>query len=103
MRRRMWLVFGVMQLIGVGLAVLSMQYEVGAGGIREYLWIPAAVMLLPGVLLAWGLGTLDMMSSLGRWHGAPFFLIVVLCNVSVWTLVRGLLRILRRPEAGGAC
>ena len=100
MSRKMWLVFTAIQLIGIGLGVFSMQYEVGIGGIREYLWIPAVVMLFPGILLAWGIGALDVMSRLGRWHGAPFFLIAVLCNIGFWTLLKGLLRIFRRTQPG---
>jgi hypothetical protein len=98
MNRKLWAIFVILQTTGVSLASYSSRFEVGVGGVREHLWVPAMVALLPGVLLGYAAEALDVGNHLNRWHGAPFFLSVVLVNAACWSLVVLLSQMGRRPQ-----
>jgi hypothetical protein len=87
MSRKVWLIFGVMQLAGVALVFLSMRFEVGTGGWREILWIPATLLLFPGVLFGFLNQLLGLSRVLSNWDGTPFMMIVVLINAIAWSTV----------------
>ena len=65
------------QVIGVSLASYSVRFQVGVGGVREFLWIPAMVLLLPGVFVG----------EVRSWPELPFFALVVIINAGCWNLV----------------
>ena len=87
MSRKLWAIFAVSQIIGVGLASYSSRFEVGVGGLREFLWIPAMLLLLPGILLGYATKALDVWGQLARWYDAPFFAVVILLNMGCWSAV----------------
>jgi hypothetical protein len=95
MSRKLWMILAISQIIGVTLAAYSARFEVGAGGVREFLWIPAMIALFPGILLGYVADALGFANYLGHWYGLPFFASVVLLNVGCWNLV-GLLSRRRR-------
>ena len=77
MSRRLWTIFLVSQVVGVSLASYSARFEVGTGGVREFLWIPAMVLLLPGVFIG----------TVSSWPELPFFALVVIINAGWWNVV----------------
>ena len=77
MSRRLWAMFFVSQVVGVSLASYSARFQVGVGGVREFLWIPAMVLLLPGVFVG----------AVSSWPELPFFVVVVIINAGCWTAV----------------
>ncbi|HEV8525844.1 MAG TPA: hypothetical protein VGQ71_15220, partial [Terriglobales bacterium] len=88
------------QLVGIGLGFYSTQFHVGIGGLRDFLWIPAVLLLLPGILLGYGIGTLDSLGKLAGWYGIAFFLAVVLINAVSWNALALVLRSRRRATRG---
>lgn len=97
MSRKLWAIFVILQIIGVSLASYSSRFEVGVGGAREFLWMPAMVALFPGILLGYAADALDVADYLSGWHGAPLFASVVLLNAGCWNLVALLSQRRRRP------
>jgi len=77
MSRRLWTIFLVSQVVGVSLASYSARFQVGVGGVREFLWIPAMVLLLPGVFVG----------TVSSWPELPFFALVVIINAGWWNVV----------------
>jgi hypothetical protein len=94
MTRKVWLIFAVMQLAGVALAFLSMQFEVGTGGWRDILWIPATILLTPGILAGFFANALGSSRVFSNWYGTPVMMVVVLSNAIAWSIVS--LVVLRR-------
>lgn len=95
MNRKLWLIFAIVQLIGVGLALYSSRFEVGATRFREFLWIPATLFLLPGILCGYVANALSV-RALDFGGGALFYAIVVLLNAAFWYTVASLVRKRRR-------
>ncbi len=87
MSRKLWAIFVISQIIGVSLAFYSSRFQVGVGGVREFLWMPATLVLLPGILFGYAAEALDFGTRLSRWYGVPFFAIVVLLNAACWNVV----------------
>ena len=85
MRRKLWVIFLVAQGIGVALAFYSSRFQVGAGGVRDLLWMPALLVLLPGVLIGYVADALG--AQLTLWYGLPFFAAVILINAACWNAV----------------
>ena len=79
------------------MALYSSRFEVGAGGAHEFLWLPAMLLLLPGLLIGYVADGLNFSNVLGRWYGAPLFVIVVLVNAACWNGVILLTRRRRPP------
>ncbi len=91
MSRKLWVVFVISQIIGVSLALYSSRFEVGAGGAREFLWIPAALLLLPGILFGYIANVLSFrIFNLGS--SAAFYVVVVLLNAASWYAVVSIVR-----------
>ncbi len=86
MSRKLWAIFVMSQIIGVSLAFYSSRFQVGVGGVREFLWMPATLVLLPGILFGYAAEALDF-GILSRWYGVPFFAVVVLLNAGCWNVV----------------
>lgn len=84
--KKYWLTFVCTQVVGVLLAIYSMSLEVGIGGWREFVWIPAGFLLLPGVLLPLAAGGLDVSAWLGRWYSVPLFTLAVAVNCASWAV-----------------
>ena len=87
MGRKLWVIFFVSQIIGVGLASYSSRFQVGIGGVREFLWIPATLLLVPGVLFGYAMDALTSGNRFSHWHGLPFFAMVILLNAAFWNLI----------------
>jgi hypothetical protein len=87
MSRKLWAIFVTSQIIGVGLAFYSSRFQVGVGGVREWLWVPATLVLLPGILFGYAADALDLGFLLSYWHAVPFFAAVVLLNAASWNVV----------------
>ena len=87
MGRKLWAIFAISQILGVSVALYSSRFQVGVGGIREFLWMPATLVLLPGILFGYVADALDFGIRLSYWHAAPFFVVVVLLNVASWNVV----------------
>lgn len=92
MSRKLWVMFVTSQAIGAGLAFFSSRLQVGVGGARELLWIPAILILLPGILLGYAADALDFGIRMGSWYGLPFFVIVVIINAACWNVIVLLVR-----------
>lgn len=84
---KLWAIFIVSQILGVSVALYSSRFHVGVGGVREFLWIPATLLLLPGILFGYVADALDFGIRLSYWHAVPFFAVVMLLNVASWNLV----------------
>jgi hypothetical protein len=87
MGRKVWAIFVILQILGVSMALYSSRFQVGVGGVREFLWIPTTLVLLPGILFGYVADALDVGIRLSYWHAAPFFAVVVLLNVASWNVV----------------
>ena len=100
MGRRLWMAFVIAQVIGVSLATYSSRFEVGLGGAREFLWIPATLVLFPGIFLGYGINAIGI--RLDYWYGLPFYAAIVLVNAGFWSIVVLMIRRLnltRRAKA----
>jgi hypothetical protein len=97
MTRKLWAVFLISQIIGVSLFFYSSRFEAGVGGFREFVWIPAMLVLLPGILFGYAADALGLSNGLTRWYGLPFFAVVVLLNAGFWIAIMVLIQRWRRP------
>lgn len=95
MSRKIWAIFILSQIIGISLCLYSLRFEEGVGGVREYLWIPAMLVLLPGILFGFVADALDI-GIFSRWYGLPFLAVVVLLNTGFWNAVILLIKRSRR-------
>jgi hypothetical protein len=87
MSRKLWAIFLISQIIGVSLALYASRFEVGVGGVREFLWVPATLVLLPGVLFGFAADALGLEVGLTRWYGLPFFALVAVLNACSWIAI----------------
>ncbi|SRR5713101_3346881 len=92
MGRKLWAIFVISQIIGVSLASYSSRFEVGVGGAREFLWMPAMLLLLPGILFGYAVNALDSGIRLSHWHGLAFFAVVTFLNAAFWNFIVLLVR-----------
>ena len=100
MSRRLWVMFVTSQAIGAGLAFFSSRFQVGVGGTRDLLWIPAMLILLPGVLIGYAADAFDFGIRMGSWYGLPFFVVVVLVNAACWNAIIFFVRRRRHRSEG---
>jgi hypothetical protein len=87
MSRKLWMMFVIVQGVGVALAFYSSRFQVGVGGVRDLLWIPAMLVLLPGVVIGHVADALDFGGRLTLWYGLPFFAVVILINAACWNAI----------------
>jgi hypothetical protein len=91
MNRKLCAIFVISQMIGVGLALYLSRFQVGVEGVREFLWMPATFVLLPGILFGYAANELDL-GILSQWYAVPFFAVVVLLNAICWNIIAFLIQ-----------
>ena len=81
-----WGIFGITQLVGVGLALYAVGFEAGGSAVADGLRLPAIVMLFPGVIAA-AAAQLQGFRWLGNFYGAPIIICAITLNAFCWYVI----------------